>query len=73
MVDEYKERDNKGSYLIWDINIGFHEFAYLPIKLDLAVHNLLDAEHYNPTYDPDNYYDYTKERRNISLKITAGL
>jgi outer membrane receptor protein involved in Fe transport len=73
VVDEYKERDNKGSYLIWDINLGFHEFAHLPIRLDLTVHNLLDKEHYNPTYDPDTYYDYTKERRNISLKITAEL
>ena len=73
VIDEYKERDNKGSYLVWDINIGFHEFVHSSIKLDLAVHNLLDEKHYNPTYDPDSYYDYTKERRNVSLKITTEL
>ena len=73
VVDEYKEKDNKGSYLIWDINLGFYKFTHLPIKLDVTIHNLLDKEHYNPTYDPDKYYDYTKERRNISFKITAEL
>ena len=73
VVDEYKEKDNKGSYLIWDVNVGFCEFFHLPVKLDIAIHNLLDVEHYNPTYDPDSYYDYTKERRNITLKVTAEL
>ncbi|MCK5328495.1 MAG: TonB-dependent receptor [Candidatus Latescibacteria bacterium] len=71
--DEYGEKDNKGRYLIWDVNAGFRAFFRLPVKLDVAIHNLLDVEHYNPTYDPDSYYDYTKERRNIALKVTAEL
>lgn len=72
-IIEYKERDNKGSYLIWDVNLGFSKFSSFPIKLDITVHNLLDTEHYNPTYDPDIYYDVTKEGRNISVKFTVEL
>jgi len=70
---EYRNKDNKGSYLIWDINLALHKFTPWPVKLDLSIHNLLDREHYNPTYDPDSYYDFTKERRHIRLKISAEI
>ena len=73
VLEEYRERDNKGAYLVWDVNLKIHDFVRLPIELGLAVHNLLDKEHYNPTYDPDTYYDYAKERRNVSVKISVEL
>jgi len=72
-VDDYKIRDNKGSYLIWDVSISLNKLSHIPFKMDITIHNLLDVEHYNPTYDPDEYYDFTKERRNIIFRITAEL
>ncbi len=72
-VDDYKILDNKGRYLIWDVSISLKKFSNIPFKMDITIHNLLDVEYYNPTYDPDEYYDFTKERRNIIFRITAEL
>ncbi len=70
---EYKSKDNKGSYVIWDINLGLHHFCKMPLQLDLTIRNLLNVEHFNPTYDPDSYYDYTKESRFIKATVTVKL
>ena len=67
-VEEFIEKDNKGAYQIVDMNFRYN-FQKIPMKLNLAVHNLFDTEHYNPTYDTDKYYDFTKEGRNIALKL----
>ncbi|MFC1538613.1 TonB-dependent receptor plug domain-containing protein [Candidatus Latescibacterota bacterium] len=72
-VDDYRIRDNKGSYMIWDVNFGLNAFSHIPFKFDITIHNLLDTEHYNPTYDPDEYYDFHKERRNIMFRITMEM
>ena len=72
-VNEFMLRDNKGSYVIWDVNFGLNTLSHLPFKFDITIHNLLDIEHYNPTYDPDEYYDFRKESRNIMFRITMEM
>ncbi|MFC2140368.1 TonB-dependent receptor plug domain-containing protein [Candidatus Auribacterota bacterium] len=72
-VAEYENRNNKDSYIIWDINLGLHDFSRWPLRVDFTVRNVLDVKHFNPIYSPDSYYDYTKESRYISLKLTCEL
>jgi outer membrane receptor for ferrienterochelin and colicin len=55
-------------YLIWDINVRSGKIAGLPVGFELSVHNVMDQRHYNPTYDPDWHFPYTKETRNIGVK-----
>ena len=69
----FQERDNKKGYAIWDALVQVHHFSRFPVKISAIVHNVLDTEHYNPTYDPDAYYDVTKQKRSIQLRIIVSL
>jgi len=66
---EFKLRDNKGAYVIQDLTLGWKD-RFRPFKLELIVRNLWDKLHYNPTHDPDYYYDVLMERRQVDLRLS---
>ncbi len=63
----YKNRDNLGAILTQDLALGWRFRAGW--SLDLAVHNLWNKKAFNPTYDPDTYYDVTREPRAWTLRL----
>lgn len=66
----WKDRDNKGGYTTQDLNLTWNHSAWRGVKLELTVYNLWDKLHYNPTQDPDTYYDVVMERRRVEFKTT---
>lgn len=67
---DWKNRDNKGGYTTQDLNLSWNHSAWRGVKLELTVYNLWDKLHYNPTQDPDTYYDVVMERRRVEFKTT---
>lgn len=62
-------RNRKGGYLIHDLNLGWKD-RFRPLKVELIVRNLWDSRHFNPTHDPDFYYDVLKEKRHVDLRLS---
>jgi len=63
---EFRARDNKGGYVTQDVSVRWQRGA---LTSELIVHNLWDRLHFDPTYDPDIYYDVTRERRSVMLRL----
>lgn len=66
---EYKAKDNKGAYLIQDLNLVLQDFSALPVRLEGSIYNLWNRRHLNPAHDPDTHYDILKENRAFQLKV----
>lgn len=64
---EQKLRDNNQGYIVLDASIHWKKLAVEHWQLDLSIHNILDKTYYNPETEPENYYDMTKEPRQIEL------
>lgn len=62
-----KAQDNLGAFGILNLTLGWH--LRRGWKVELLAHNLLDRLAFNPTYDPDTYYDVTRERRSVLLRV----
>ncbi|TQV84379.1 TonB-dependent receptor plug domain-containing protein [Aliikangiella coralliicola] len=69
-IPEVRAQNNKQSYWILDANIQFKNLWHSSFQLELGIKNVLDKQHYNPTYAPDSYYDVRKEPRSISLNLS---
>jgi len=68
-VDEFKNKDNKGSYTTIDLNLIIAKPWNWPISLTFSAFNLLNKQYYNPTFSPDSYYDVTREPRYLSTSV----
>ena len=64
----YRARDNKGAYLTQDLSVQWQRGGF---STELIVYNLWDKRHFDPTYDPDIYYDVTREPRSVLLRFAA--
>ncbi|MBE0365749.1 ferrienterochelin and colicins outer membrane receptor [Pseudoalteromonas ulvae UL12] len=68
-VPELKEQNNKSSYWTLDSNLSYRPDGHSPWQWTIGVKNLLDKQHYNPTYAPDSYYDVRKEPFSIDVSV----
>lgn len=62
-----KLRDNNQGYIVLDAGIRWKKLAVEPWQFDLSIHNILNKTYYNPETEPENYYDMTKEPRQVEL------
>ena len=67
--EEFKQRDNKGAYTTFDMNIILRQVWNLPLDIELTAFNLFNKQYYNPTYAPDSYYDVTRQPRFLSVGV----
>lgn len=69
-VPELLTVNNKGSYTIVDIGIRFKNLWQSDWQMAVNAKNLLDKQHYNPTYAPDGYYDVRKQPRTFEVNLS---
>ncbi len=62
--------DNKGAYWSLDAAYTLKRLGNTDWRLSLFVHNVFDRQRYDPSSEPDSYYDIRKEPRNIWVQLT---
>jgi outer membrane receptor for ferrienterochelin and colicins len=68
-ASESRGQDFLGFSSRLDFNLVVHTFHRLPVRVELAAHNLLDRRIMSPDIDPEGYYEHTQEGRTLSFKI----
>ncbi len=66
----WKDKDNKGGYVVQDLDLAWVPASHNTLRLDLKVKNLWNTRYYNPTHDPDTYYDVLGQQRMAELRLS---
>lgn len=64
---QLKGRENNKAYAVFDAAVRWKQLPYKNWQLGLTLHNIFDKTYYNPDVEPEDYYDMTKEPRELAL------
>ena len=70
--EEWKAVDNLGGYRVLDLSVTYRGGGKLNPTVEFTVRNALDEEYYNPSYDPDTYYDHRREPLNVGFRLSVS-
>ena len=67
---DWKAKDNLGGYAVLDLSVAYQSTGRFHPRIELTARNLGQKTYFDPSWDPDTYYDLKREPRSADLRFS---